>query len=110
MALVTRMSAVFLFVLLAGAAAAQEARTGIREGGRTIGAGQVTEILDRVGIREGGRTIGAGQVTEILDRVGIREGGRTIGAAQVTEILERTAGGRAGGRSAKDERGRGRDR
>ena len=68
MALVTRMSAVFLFVLLAGAAAAQEARTGIREGGRTIGAGQVTEIL------------------------------------------ERTAGGRAGGRSAKDERGRGRDR
>ena len=91
MTLVKRMSAAFLLALFAGSASAQEARVGIREGGRTIGAGQVIEILDRVGIREGGRTIGAGQVTEILDR---------------------TAGGRAGGRDAKDERGaaRGRNR
>ncbi len=78
----------------------------IREGGRTIGAGQVTEILERAAggagaigagppasdaraaVREGGRTIGAGQVTEILERATVREGGRTIGAGQVTEILE----------------------
>ncbi len=103
MALVKRMSAAFLLALLASAASAQESRTAIREGGRTIGAGQVTEILDRVGIREGGRTIGAGQVTEILDRVGIREGGRTIGAGQVTEILDRVAGGRTGGRGTTGE-------
>ncbi len=44
--------------------------------------------FSRVAPREGGRTIGAGQVTEILERAGRREGGRTIGAGQVTEILE----------------------
>ena len=86
--------------LAAGGGRADTARAAAREGGRTIGAGQVTEILDRTAIREGGRTIGAGQVTEILDRTAIREGGRTIGAGQVTEILDdRTGPARSGDRA-----------
>jgi elongation factor Tu len=47
--------------LISPIAMEKELRFAIREGGRTVGAGVVTEI------REGGRTVGAGVVTEILE-------------------------------------------
>lgn len=47
-----------IFATLPGVAAGQ---SGTRQGGRTIGAGQVTEIIMR--------TIGAGQVIEIIKRM-----------------------------------------